>query len=197
MSRAFSTGDLEALRPARRRMPAPWSASATATTPRSVAARWNGPHGPGIVVRMTALSGIARVSHRPADGILPGSMTTRKADHRADPAHRGHDLRVLRQPDRALPAARRRVSRRRRSTWPPRRRRSATSPTSPIGRLSSAPSRPPATTSERGRRRGRRRSAARLPTSCAADDLERARDARGAARPGAGLDRGRRSGSWS
>ena len=49
---------------------------ATATTPRSVAARWNGPHGPGIVVRMAARSGIPRVSHSRADAILPGSMNT-------------------------------------------------------------------------------------------------------------------------
>ncbi len=89
----------------------------------------------------------------------------RATDQRADPADRGHDLRVVRQPDRALPAARRRASRRRPSTWPPRPRRSATGPTSPIGRRSSAPSRRPATTSARGRRSTDPTSPRRSPTS--------------------------------
>ena len=55
-----------------------------------------------------------------AAGILPGSMTTRPVaalgapDHRDGPAHRGHDLCLVRQSHRALPEADRRRRRRQR-----------------------------------------------------------------------------------
>ena len=69
------------------------------------------------------------------------------------------------------------ASRRRRSISPPRWRPSGTCPTSPIGPRSSAPSRPPATTSARRRRAPTTAAPATLPRSARAEDVQRAREA--------------------
>ena len=129
-------------------------------------------------------------------------MTDRRRPLRPDrghPADRGHDLRVLRQPDRAVPAQDRR--RRRDADRQPRDRDgddplpARPSRTAP---RSSGPSRPPATTSAtRPARRRRRAAAASLAEARGRGRRARARAARAAAsRPLVSIAR-RRSGSWS
>ena len=146
-----------ARRPRRRRVP--WRRGGT------------DPTGPGSSVRMATRSGTPRVSHSRTDAILPGSMNDRTPTSRAVPADRGHDLRVVRQPDRALPRQDAGRRGRRRSTSRPRRRRSATCGPRPVAPSSSVPSRRPATTSARGRPAGSRRRAdarrANWPTTTA------------------------------
>src|SRR5436190_15438898 len=58
----------------------------TATIPRVVAARWNGPQGPGIEVRTAPCSSIARVSHR-----YPGWYTPREYEQPDRPARDDRD----------------------------------------------------------------------------------------------------------
>src|SRR5215218_10590047 len=81
-----------------------WS---SATRPRSEAASWIGPQGaatdaPTSVDAMVAKDGtVGRF-----DGLsyTPGEYASSTCHHhRGLPAHRGHDVRLVRQPDRAVP----------------------------------------------------------------------------------------------
>ena len=84
---------------------------------------------------------------------------------------RGHDLRVVRQPDRALPAQGRRASTRRTSTWRPRRRRFGSIQRVSTSSDSGRPSRRRAT--RHGSIAPRRRAARPAPRSRSASGLDR------------------------
>ena len=183
-------------------------ADSIAAMPRVVAAMWSGPQGPAIVRTMARTSSCWLHRSSVTDGapgsparsarrsvILLGSMSNHaraSPDRRGRPAHRGHDLRVVRQPDRAVPAQdARRPGRDRQPRHggrddrvPPRRRRSR--------RTWSGRSRRPATRSGHARSPRTGTSTASAPTEeRTADELVRAREARRPPHPGGRLDRGR------
>src|SRR5579862_1072961 len=90
-----------------------------ARIPWRLTATWIGPHGPGIVVAWTGASGWVGTGSRIPGWYTPGEYDdtdshgdrsgnrggTRHGGGTRDdrPLDRGHDLRVVRQPDRALP----------------------------------------------------------------------------------------------
>ncbi len=178
-SRAISTSTPRRLRevrverrfgrqPARRRRHrAPWRRGGT------------DPRDPGSWCGWRHVRAYRRVSHSRPDAILPGSMNDTHRPVELTPADRGHDLRVVRQPDRALPAARRRASRRRRvnlatETATIRYRPDVADRTALVGAIEAAGydvrTRPPVERSG---------VAPTLAARAAADDRERARAARG------------------
>ena len=101
----------------RRRRPASKASSivrlSRATTPSRVAARWIGPHGASTRPVRTSIREVWHAVRHARSGILLGSIHDDTADvrsrpsdaHRAGAARRGHDVRIVRQPHRAVPVA--------------------------------------------------------------------------------------------